>query len=581
MNRMTPTTKNVAEMPTAGRIAGIKASEEDKASEEGKATLAAARSRTLWQALCDAAAFDPNRDALVAAGDDGAVTRLTYAQLLERVRNMSAGLASIGVQRGDRVVLWMTNRLEWVISCFAAVRIGAAVVPINTFLKPPEIAYCIAQSGARHLIMLDSFRKLDMPAMLTEICPEFAEAAPGSLFSQGMPDLRNVVLFQRVGNPHPGAYDWAALEAVGARNSEGWRDVADRMADRVTPEDVIMIKYTSGSTGFPKGVMLQQGGFVANGILHAQRTGMSREDVYFSMMPLFHAGGSIYGLMSMLPQGGTLVFTEAFSIDLAIRLLEEERATIFIGVLGKEVVMEAHERGIAFPLIHMAHVHNEVAREVLPNARFAFSPYGLTETYGPAAITGPADPEEKWRTTGGRPLPGNEFRVVDPRTGEDVRPNQIGEAWVRGNTMLGYWKKPEETAKVIDKDGWLHSEDLVSIDEEGFITYRGRIKLMAKVGGENVSLEEVENVVASHEAITHCAAVGVADARKVEAVRVYVVKRGDLEITAEELGDWLKPRLAHFKMPREIVFVDDLPRLGSAKLDRLTLAEWAKQDVAA
>ncbi len=560
-----------------------------KPSAQAKQALAEARSRTLWQAISDAAAFDPARIALVAADDEGMVRRLSYGELLERARHLSAGLASIGVQRGDRVVLWMTNRLEWVISCFAAVRLGAAVVPINTFLKPPEVQYCITQSGARHLILLDRFRKLDMPDILGGIAPEFAaQTAPGALFSPALPDLRNVVLCERVGVPHPGAFSWAGLEAIGREDRDGGRDggrdgwlaVADRMAAAVTPQDVIMLKYTSGSTGFPKGVMLQQGGFIANGILHARRTGMSRSDVYVSMMPLFHAGGSIYGLMSMLPQGGTLVFTEAFSIDLAIQLIQQEQATIFIGVLGKEVVMAAHERGLTFPSVWMGHLHNEAARTVMPHARFAFSPYGLTECYGPFSITGPADPPDK-RATGGRPLDGNELRVVDPVTGRDVARGQTGEAWVRGNTMIGYWNKPEETARAIDAEGWIHSEDLVTVDAEGFVSYCGRIKLMAKVGGENVSLEEVERVVTQHEAITHCAAVGVADPRKVEAVRIYAIRRIDLEITGEELREWLKPRLAHFKLPREIVFVEDLPRLGSAKLDRLTLAQWAKEEIAA
>lgn len=552
------------------------------ASEAGRRALAEARSRTIWQAISDAAALDPGRDALVAADDAGHVQRLTYGALLDRVRNVSAGLASIGVQRGDRVVLWMTNTLEWVISTFAAARLGAAVVPINTFLKPPEIKYCINQSGARHLVMLDRFRALDMPRMLAEICPAFADAAePGSLFEPEVPDLRNVVLFGRSGTRHRGAYDWSALEALGASGEGDWPSIADRMAQATTPDDLVMVKYTSGSTGFPKGVMLQQGGFLANGILHGRRTGMRREDVYFSMMPLFHAGGSIYGLMSMLPIGGTLVFTEAFNVKLAVRLIQEEQPTIFVTALGKEVVMEAFERGITFPSVRIGHIHNEAARSVLPNATFAFSPFGLTETYGPAAITGPDDSPEKQMATGGRPLDGNEIRVVDPGTGLDAGPGEIGEAWIRGNVMLGYWNKLEETARTLDKDGWVHSEDLVTVDAEGFVKYVGRIKLMAKVGGENVSLEEVENVVASHEAITHCAAVGVADRRKVEAVRLYVVPRPDMPVCAEELRVWLKPRLAHFKIPREIVFVDDLPRLGSGKLDRITLARWAEEEVAA
>jgi len=547
-------------------------------SAEGKRALAEARSRTMWQAISDAAAFDPTRIALVAADDAGQVQRLSYGALQERVRHLSAGLASIGVQRGDRVVLWMTNRLEWVISAFAAARLGAAVVPINTFLKPPEVKYCIAQSGARHVIMLDRFRALDMPNMLTEICPAFGHAEkPGTLFSPELPDLRNVVMFAREGSTHPGTYDWAALEATGGQ----WLEIADRMAAEVTPDDLIMIKYTSGSTGFPKGVMLQHGGFIADGILHGRRTGMRREDVYFSMMPFFHAGGSIYGQMSMLPIGGTLVFTEAFNTKLAVQLILDEQPTIFVSVLGKEVVMEAYEQGIVFPSIRLAHQHNEAAKIVMPNAGYAFMPFGLTETYGPAAITSPLDPAEKRMTTGGRPLDGNEIRVVDPQTELDVGPGEVGEAWVRGNVMLGYWNKPVETARALDADGWIHSEDLITVDAEGFVKYVGRLKLMAKVGGENVALEEVESVVTGHEAVNHCAAVGITDERKGEAVRLYVMARSDLSLCEEDLRLWLKPRLAHFKIPREIAFVESLPRLANGKLDRVTLLLWAQQETAA
>ncbi len=530
-------------------------------NDADRQALADARSRTLWRVLSDAEALAPDKIALVAADDAGVLQRLTYQQLLTRVRNFSAGLASIGVSRGDRVALWMTNRLEWVISCYASVRLGAAVVPINTFLKPDEVSYCIGQSGARHLILLDRFRALDMPQALAQL---------------SLPELHNRVLYARDGIRQDKFHDWSELEAVGG-SSPRWLNVADDMARLVTPDDLMMVKYTSGSTGFPKGVMLQQGGFVANGILHSRRTGMSRDDVYFSMMPFFHAGGSIYGLMSMLPQGGTLVFTEAFSVEHAIKLLQQERATIFVSVLGKEVVMEAHARGLTFPDVWLAHVHNDAARQVLPNARFSFTPYGLTETYGPASITSPADPVEKSNSTCGRPLPGNEIRVVDPGTQADVAPGQLGEAWLRGNVMVGYWDKPEETAQALDGEGWVHSGDLVTVDIDGFVTYRGRLKLMAKVGGENVSLEEVERVITSHEAITHCGAVAVDDARKLEAVRVYVVMRSDMSLADDELRAWLRPQLAHFKMPRDIIFVPELPRLGNGKIDRIALGTWARQ----
>jgi fatty-acyl-CoA synthase len=531
---------------------------------DGKAELEQARSRTVWQALCDAGALDPDKVALIAADDAGHIQLLTYRDLLTRIRNFSAGLASIGVEHGDRVILWMTNRLEWVISAFAAERIGAVVVPINTFLKPPEVAYCIRQSGARHLIMLDRFRKLDLTAMLAEIAPE-------------LPELENIVVFAREGTSNSGTHDWASLEAA----TGDWLAVSDKMEQAVTPGDLLLIKYTSGSTGFPKGVMLQQGGWLAVGLLHGRRTGMRREDVYFSMMPFFHAGGNIYGIMSMLPIGGTLVFTEAFDVELALTLISQERPTILVTVLGKEVVMAAYERGMTFPSVRLGYAHNEAAKIVMPNAHYAFSPFGLTETYGPASLTAPGDPADKQMVTSGRPLPGNEIRVVDPHTGQECAPGEVGEAWIRGNIMLGYWDKPEETARALDADGWLHSEDLISIDEDGFIKYVGRMKLMAKVGGENVSLEEVELAVKNHEAITHCAAVSVADPRKVEAVRIYVIAREDMSVSGDELRTWLKPRLAHFKLPRDIAFVDDLPWLDNGKLDRMALAEWAKQEIAA
>ncbi len=534
--------------------------------EEGRRALDEARSRTIWQALVDAAALDPARIALVAADDAGTVQRLSYADLLHRVRHFSAGLASIGVQHGDRVVLWMTNRLEWLISAFAAERLGAVVVPINTFLKPPEVQFCIAQSGARHIIMLDRFRKLDMPAVLEGIRAD-------------LPDLETVVVFAREATCPFGSHDWDALEAVGSKAE--WLALADRMEAAVTPQDLMLIKYTSGSTGFPKGVMLTQGGWLAVGLLHGQRIGLSAADIYFSMMPFFHAGGSMYGVMSMLPIGGTLVFTEAFDVEQALKLIEAEQPTVFVSVLGKEVVQTAFERGQSFPSVWLGHVHNDAARAVLPNARFAFSPFGLTETYGPATLTGPDDPADKQTVTSGRPLPGNEIRVVDPQTGRDCAPGEVGEAWLRGNIMLGYWNKPEETARAIDAEGWLHSEDLVSVDADGFTRYVGRLKLMAKVGGENVSLEEVELAVIKHEAILHCAAVSVADPRRVEAVRIYAIIRNDMDVSEAALRDWLKPRLAHFKLPRDIIFVDALPRLDNGKLNRIELSNWAKQEQAA
>ncbi len=547
------------------------------------AELSNLRSRTLWDTLLASARRSPERPALIASDDAGGMQRVTYHALVERIRNLSCGLASIGVRRGDRLVLWMTNTPEWVISSFAAMRLGASVVPVNTFLKPSEVKYVIAQSGARHLVMLDGFRALRLPDMLSEICPEFdQESSPGLLFSEQLPELRNVVVFNRSGGIHRGAFDFGVLEAVG-RDGAGTATVelADRMAQQVRPGDLGMVKYTSGSTGFPKGVMLEQGGLVANAVLHSRRVGIGDSEVYFSMMPFFHGGGSIWGLLTMMVNSGTLVFTEAFNAELAAKLIEEVEATVFMGVLGNEVVDAALGSGRVFPSVRVGHVPDEDARKVMPNVTFSILPFGLTETYGPASVTSPTDPVEKRLTTAGRMLDGNECRVVDPQTGREVKPGEVGEAWIRGNVMRGYWNKPEETARALDSDGWLHSEDLVSIDADGYVTYVGRLKLMLKVGGENVSIEEVENVVGSHEAVGRCAAAGVPDERKGEVVRIYVMTRPNHSLHEQELRTWLQPRLARFKMPRDIVFVDDVPLLANGKLDRVAITKMTEEETAA
>jgi len=273
---------------------------------DAAAELAELRKQTIWEMLQTSAARVPGRDALVGVDDDGNERRLTYAELIDRVREFSAGLAHIGVRHGDRIVLWMTNSLEWVIASFGAMRLGAAVVPINTFLKPDEIDYLIRQSGARHLVTIDRFRKLDMPHMLGKLCPKFQTLdRPGHLSSLTFPDLRNVVLLSCRGGTHPGAFDYHALQEIGSTDPAAIA-LADEMAAATSGADLGFVKYTSGSTSFPKGVMLQQGGIVANGILHSRRISVVDGDKFFSMMPFFHGGGSIWGLMTMMTTGNTL-----------------------------------------------------------------------------------------------------------------------------------------------------------------------------------------------------------------------------------------------------------------------------------
>ena len=559
--------------PAGSRPSASASNPWDGVEADPKAELARLQSFTLWQALRHAASLGEERNALIAADDEGRVRRVTFGELINQAGRLSGGLAELGVARGDRVILWMTNTVEWVVSALAIMRLGATVVPVNTFLKTPEIQYLVHQSGARHAIVIDRFRALDMPGMLVEMCPAAGDMdAPGPIYDPALPDLRNVVLFSRSGGSLACAHDFARL----LQPSADALALAERMERAVRPGDLGMIKYTSGSTAFPKGAMLEQGGVVASAILQARRNGVCATDIYCTMMPFFHVAGTIIGLLTTVLNGGCLLFTETFDGPLAAELCNTEKATVFVTILGEEVIKAAMAKGHVLDTMRIGPMYNADARTVMPNITSSFASYGMTEAYGCAAASG-YYVNEPLRTNGAL-LDGNECRIVDPETGEDAPPGVVGEILLRGNFTKAYWNKPEESAAAF-RDGWFHSGDLAMRDADGQVTYRGRLKLMIKVGGENVSIEEVERAVTGHEAVSACGAVGVPDVRRREAIRMYVVRHPDSELDEETLRGWLKPRIAHFKVPRDIVFVDALPRLGSGKLDRRTIADWAPPEL--
>ena len=533
---------------------------------------------TVWQLVADNARRHPDKVAYVQVDDEQRRRVLSYAEVAERAERLSEGLFGIGVRHGDRVAIWMTNRLEWIITYFAVMRLGAVLVPLNTWLTPPEIGYLLRQSEARHLVVQDRFRKIDFVEALTRIAPEFATAPRGAFYSPELPDLRNVIVYQRSGDLGHGKHNqWNEL--VGGDPAAA--AAAGPASAAVAGADLAMIKYTSGSTGRPKGVMLEQGGIVRYGQVHTERLGLTADDAFFSAMPFFHGGGSLWGIQTMLETGGRLVFTEAFDPPLAGELIESEKCTVLFGILANELVTSALQAGRDFSSVRMSRPGGHGADILMPNASLVINPFGLTECYGAVTLCGPDDPPGKQRTTHGRPLRGQEIKAVDPETGAEVAPGVVGEAWVRGNTMRGYWKNPEATAAMIDDDGWVHSEDLVSIDSDGYVTYASRLKLMLKVGGENVSVEEVERTISEHEAVFHCVVVGVPDQRKTETGRAYVILHEGAELDEATLLDWLSARLARFKIPRDVIFTDSLPRLGNNKFDRVKIQQLALHDAPA
>jgi len=529
--------------------------------------------RTTWDILADHARLRPHKEALVSIDTFGKEIRMTYQHLAERSVGVSQGLTKIGVRRGERVGLWMTNLVEWICTYFGALRIGAVLVPVNTFLKSDEVAYVLRRSGARHLIVLDRFRKASFLDLLTEIAPEWPTSKAGQLDCKVLPDLRNVVVFGR-DSPFKGenAYDWTQL----ATTSEDAAALTNELVASVKPEDLALVTFTSGSTPFPKGAMLQQWGVITNGMLHTRRLGITDQDKWFTMMPFFHVGGSIWGLWSVISRGGTLVFTEAKDGEQAARLLDEEKCTVFFARPAlPDICATLDEHPRTYDSIRLAR-HQEAKVEQIQSKlgiKHFWSAYGQAELYGGAAVLSSEEAGlpliiEEWT----KPLDGQEIAVVDPATGESVAPGGTGEIWVRGLTMLGYFDEPYETTQSIDAGGWMHTQDLGQRHENGeYFRYVGRLKAMLKVGGEDVAVEEVEELIRHFPGVADVAVIGIPDERYGEVPRAYIIATKGGTIETAELITWCTKRSARFKVPRSIIVIDELPRTASGKVDRAAL----------
>jgi fatty-acyl-CoA synthase len=541
------------------------------------------RGRTLWQLLSQTTERDPEHEAIVAWDDDREESRVTYGEVLERARSLSAGLVAAGVRAGDRVALQMTNRPEFIVSYFAIARIGAVAVPINTRFTAGEVAYVLRDSRSRYLITLDRFRSVDFHAMLDTIVPSWRASAAGALHDPGAPELRTIVSLMRDGGgaePPAAALDLRALIAGDA--GEAAIALAARLENEVRPDDLAVIKYTSGSTGFPKGAMLEHGGLIADGLLHTERLELDASDRWFGNPPLFHVAGSIWGLMSCVTRGATFVFGETFDPDVTLEMVERERCTVIFGVptVLRDIISHARQRDADLSSVRSmgGGLDPSLAaamREVIPSLTTTINGFGLTEAYGTSACPGPQDPPELQATTCGRLYPGIEHRVVDHTSGNEVAPGETGELWLRGLVTRGYWDDPENTAAVLDEDGWLHTGDLVSVDARRYLVYRGRIKTMLKIGGENVAVEEVERVILEHPKVQDGVVVGVPDERRDEVAYAYVLPEPGATIEEPELVAWCAERLARFKVPERFVVVDQMPRIGSGKIDRVAVARSA------
>jgi len=529
------------------------------------------RARTLGDLLDEVATARPAAEAIVFRGE-----RLSYAQWRAQSTALARALLALGVRRGDRVAVLLPNRPEWLVTAFAAARLGAATVAISTWSTPREIAWTLEHARPRVLVTMEAFRGRAYLGPLYELCPELAGSAPGRLRSERLPDLRAVIAID--GRAHEGVERWSdALQ----RGGEVRASALAAAAEEVRPEDIAWVLYTSGSTATPKGVTLAHGGVIANGFDIGERQHLTPADRLWLSVPLFWSFGSANALPAILTHGGTIVLQESFGAGEALALLDEERCSVYYGMANMARAMLEHpDRGRRARAAMRTGLTIGLPEDIqmtmdAVNARQLCNVYGATETYGNCAVTDAHDPLDLRLTTQGLPLPGMQIRVVDPASGRTLPPDAVGELRVKGHITPGYYRDPEQTRAAFDAEGYFVTGDLGLLGRDGRVRFRGRLKELIKTAGANVAPLEVEAVLLTHPAVKQAYVVGVRDRDRGEVGVAAIELEDGATATAESLTAFCRERLASYKVPARIVFraADEFPRTATGKVQKPRLRE--------
>src|SRR6185503_2370713 len=517
----------------------------------------------------------PENEALVYP-DRG--LRYDFAELEWLTRQIAKGLLSLGVSRDDRVALWAPNIPEWVVLQFALAKIGAVLVTVNTNLRANEIEYLLGQSETSSLIVVRGFRDLDYVETLYEIIPELRSSEEGALRSVKLPHLRNVIY---IGDEHPDGM--IRYDSLLARSGQTSDEQLDSHLESQSLDDVINMQYTSGTTGFPKGVMLTHRNIVNNAYWLAEGIALTPRDKLCVPVPFFHCFGCVIGVLGAYTHAAALVPLETFDALRALKHIESGRCTTLFGVPTMFIAeldqldfhnldMSSLRTGVmAGALCPEPLMRKVIERMHLTELAIA---YGLTEA-SPGITMTPRDDSVELRTqTVGIPLPEVEVKIVDPATGETCAPGIAGELCCRGyNVMKGYYNNDKATAEAIDFDAWLHTGDQATMDARGYVRITGRIKELIIRGGENIAPKEIEDLLRGNPKIVDIYVYGIPDERLGEEVAAAIKLKQGETATTEEIRAFCDGRIARFKIPRQIRFVDSFPMTASGKVQKFKLRE--------
>ncbi len=536
---------------------------------------------TMGELLKETASRYPDHDALIYPA--GSV-RMTYAEFQRSCIEVAKGLMAMGVKKGDHVSVWTTNVPEWVQLQFSLGMIGAVLVTVNTNYKSSELEYILRQSDSTTLALIESYRDTNFYETARAVIPELAEAKPGQIDSKNLPFLKNVIY---IGDRQetPGMFNFRELSRLGEAISD---EQFEERQDSTHFHDTVNMQYTSGTTGFPKGVMLTHYNVINNARMVGDVMGMTPDDRLLIQVPLFHCFGCVMSSLNCVVHGSAMVVVEYFDPLKALQYVEQEKCTAINGVPTMFItIMDNPEFGrfsmksLRTGIMAGAPCPEEAMSNVIekmhcPEVVIAF---GQTESSPVMTMTRRADPLDVRVSTVGSLLPGIEGKIVDPATGEDLPAGVQGEIVTRSPcVMKGYYKMPEDTKKAIDRDGWLHTGDLGTVDVQGNFKVTGRIKEMVIRGGENIYPREIEEFLHRHEKVSDVYVVGVPDKKYGEQLLAVVILKPGVTADQDELVQFCTGRIARHKIPRYWEFVRDVPMTASGKVQKYKIVEhWAKK----
>jgi len=519
----------------------------------------------------------PDDEALVYADRN---LRYTYTQFKAVVENCARSLMALGIDKGDHVAVWGQNVPEWVTLQFATGKVGAVLVTINPAYKSHELKYVLDQSDASALFLTEGAGDADFLRILQGAVPDLVEVPEGELSIEELPFLKHIVLMG--GEPPEGLPVMGFGGFLGRVEEVSAEELRGRQAS-LDAEDVINMQYTSGTTGFPKGVQLTHTNILRNAFHIGECMKLGPEDRVCIPVPFFHCFGCVLGTLNTVTHEGTMVPVESFDAEKVLQAVDQEKCTALLGVPTMFIAELEHQdfeqydtTSLRTGIMAGSPCPMEVMKKVVDvmGASEITIAYGQTESSPVITQTRTDDPIERRVSTVGRKLPDVEVKVVDLEAGEEVETGELGDLCTRGyHVMKGYYKMPDKTEETIDEDGWLHTEDLATMDEDGYVKITGRTKDMIIRGGENIYPREIEEFLYGHPEISDVQVYGVPDEKYGEQVAAAIILKSDASLTEEDVKEHCRENIARHKVPRYVDFVEEYPMTASGKIQKFKLRE--------